>query len=409
MRLEKVTLNHNNFAFDGWASIHSGSTLIDLFCNGEFLWGNRVLDKALEYDIHIGEKYGTRGITVQDMMNTEADINTIYCIAVEEFAQLNPIDRLMLLTNYIVMICDYAEGGFRFDELMHQHNKSMLSFTKGEPVRACFVSTSGIENYNYMTGVSNTIEIPYFMLLTSWEYNSRGLIPDPKQFMKPIKSALIPVHKPRMHRIKMLAELDRIGLLTNCDWSLTVNEQDGDQLGHFQHTPNVNLSRFNFLTSDPVCKSFYDKYKHQLPRSLVDQDITQFSDCIPLPVELAGKYQWYVSCETYTHMQFITEKTYKAFMSGLPVLLIAESNTARHFSNKTGFEFPYYDRYDHNGIRGDDSDRFVEVAKLIAENPPVHKDTIMHNFNLMNNIEWQVISGIESLVSLVEYSAKYEV
>jgi hypothetical protein len=108
-------------------------------------------------------------------------------------------------------------------------------------------------------------------------------------------------------------------------------------------------------------------------------------------------------------MQFITEKTYKAFMSGLPVLLIAAANTAGQFSKHTGFEFPYYDRYDNHGIEENDSGKFEEVAKLIAENPPVHKDTIMNNFNLMNNIEWQVISGIESLVSLIEYSAKFEV
>jgi len=403
MRLEKVTLNYNDFAFIDWSSIHSGSTVIDLFCNGEFLWGTRVLEKFLKYGIRIGEKYGTRGITVQDMMNSGADTNTVYCISVEAFTRLSNIDRYMLLTNYIVMICDLAEGGFHFSELLEKYNRRLDSFTKGEPVRCCFVGTTGMENFNFINGVRNTINIPYFMLLTSWECHSKGLIPDPKQFMKPVKSALIPVHKPRKHRIKMLAQLDSMGLLNVCDWSLTVGGPDNNELGDFRHTPNVSISRFDFLKTDPVCKSFYEKYQHQLPKSLVDNDITEFNECIPLPVQLAGKYQWYVSCETYTHIQFITEKTYKAFMCGLPVLLVADANTAKSFSESTGFQLPYHERYDTEGIKDLDHTRFKIIAELIAENPAVHKDTIMHNFNLINNIEWQVVSVVQPLVEMYEY------
>ena len=403
MRLEKVTLNYNDFAFTGWSSIHSGLTPIDMFCNGEFLWGNRVLEKFLKFGVHIGKNYGTRGITVQDMMNTGADANTIYCISVEEFSQLSNIDRYMLLTNYVVMICDLAEGGFHFSELFSKYGNNMNAFTKNEPVRCCFVCTSGMENFNFIAGVRNTVNIPYFMLLTSWECHSKALIPDPKQFMKPVKSALVPVHKPRMHRIKMLAQLDKMNLLNVCDWSLTVNQHSGGEFGDFQHTPNVSLARFNFLTTDPVCKSFYEKYQHQLPKSLVNNDISEFSECIPLPVQLAGKYQWYVSCETYTHMQFVTEKTYKAFMCGLPVLLVADANTAKSFSKDTGFELPYHDRYDDYGISDQDHNRFKHIAELIAENPAVHKDTIMHNFNLINNIEWQVVSSVEPVLEMYEY------
>lgn len=403
MRLEKVTLSYNNSAFEDWSSIHSGSTLIDLFCNAEFCWGTRVVSKSENYDIHIGKTYGTRGITVQDMLNNGADVGTVYCVSVQDFNKMNTMDRVMLLTNYIVMICDYAEGGFSFHEMMLAHNQDLRVFSKGEPIRCCFVSTSGQENYNFIRGVRNTINIPYFMLLTSWECHRTGAVPDPQQFMKPQKSALIPVHKPRMHRIKMLAELDAQNLLHNCDWSLTVNEQGGDQLGDFQHTPNVNLSRFDFLTTDPTCKSFYEKYKHLLPKTLVDNDITKFNECIPLPVQLAGKYQWYVSCETYTHMQFVTEKTYKAFMCGLPVLMIADANTAKQFSNSTGFLLPYADRYDEFGIGNDDIGRYQAVAEIIKENPAVHKDMIMNNYDLINNINWQVVLVVERLIKLNEY------
>lgn len=402
MKLEKLTLDDQHYSKHVWSDMSMlGLTPQDLFCNNSYMWGDQVCAKAEKYGITLGKQYGSKGIAVDKLLAGEPD-NTVYCVAIEQLMKFNLQQTIGVFSNYQVIICDLSEGGYRFHEYMKRNGNSMLTAVKGEPVRRTFVATSGMDCLDHYEGISGTLYIPYFLMLTAWEAKNTGNFPKQLNFDQPKKSALVPVHKPRLHRVSMLSWLDKADVLSDSDWSLTIDFEQEGELNDFWKTPNVNIKRFNNLLSNDDAVDFISKYKNQLPKKLVDNDIEHFSQCIVLPAELAGKYNWYVAVETYDYLMFPTEKTFKGFVAGLPVLVCAHSGFGKKLQNWYGFQLPLLERYDQHGISGEDWSRFSAIADIVKENPSTDTAMLEHNHRIMNNTEYHVCLAVEQFVYLIE-------
>lgn len=403
MKLEKVTLNSTPTPSILWSDLATnGLTPIDLFCNGEFLWGNSLLEKAKSYGFYIGAEHGVNGISVDQLLQS-ADNETIYCIAIEQLIQLSRVQLIGLLCNHNVMICDLSEGGYLIDNWLLSHKNSLCTAVMNEPIKKCYIATSGLDCCDHIEGVSNTFYFPYFMMLATWETLRTNNMPARGVWHnQPQKRALIPVHKPRTHRIKMLHWLDTAGMLDESDWSLTVDFDEAGEYNDFWKTPNVNVERFENVLTNTDCNVFVNKYRSQLPKKLLDNDIETFSQCIALPKQFAGNYNWYVSCETYEQKIFPTEKTYKGFIAGLPVLICGAVYFADALTRHYNLRLPFYKEYDDMGISGSDWSRYDVIADIVKRNPKVDSSVLEHNYDVMNNVEYQLCLVIEQLVNLQE-------
>lgn len=398
MNLEKLTLSSSDEAPYLWHEIHGlGSTPIDLFCNGTYLWGDEVLKTLQSYNIRLGQTYGNEGITISNVFDSNVDRdNTIYCIPIEKFAKLSKVSATLLLSELRLMICDYSEGGFLIREYTEQINHSWETITN--QIREVTISHSGFESFDHITGTSRTLLMHYFPLLALWETVRTDNIPSWDQVRTPMekrKSVLIPVHKPRRHRVDMLCAMDRRGLLADADWSLTVNFDEDGEPGDFLKTPNVSVTRF----SDVAMSSFVGKHKHILPKTLPNDTVKNFADCIPLDKQFAGQYKWFVSCETYNDLIFVTEKTYKGFIGGMPVALIGAGHSANKLNENLEFEMPFMEQYDNYCSSSDDQIKYQRVCDII-ESKTVHQDIIDYNFNVATNKNYLIASMMEPLINL---------
>ena len=396
MNLEKLTLSSADPCPYLWHDIHGlGSTPIDLFCNGPYLWGDEVLEQLKSYDIWIGKYYGTEGITITEVFGPTVDRdNTIYCIPIEKFVRLSKVQATRLLTELRLMICDYSEGGFLLREFTAQLDHSWETITN--QLRHVMISTTCLESFDHVIGTHGTLIMHYFPLLTLWETIRTNNLPSLEQIRTPIekrKNLLVPVHKPRHHRVNMLSALDTRGLLADADWSLTVNFDEDGELGDFLKTPNVSVSRYQTSATTP----FVGKHKHTLPRTLPNDTVKKFADCIPLDKQFAGQYKWYIACETYSDLNFVTEKTFKGFLAGMPVLISGAYDTSLKLSQMLEFEMPFMDQYDKHCISNDDQTRYQRICDIVQCQIP-DQEVIEYNFNVASNKRYLIATMIEQLV-----------
>ena len=398
MKLEKLTLSSTDISPFLWHEVHGlGSTPIDLYCNGTYLWGDQILEKLQSYDIWIGQQYGTDGITITDVFGPGVDRdNTTYCIPIEKFAMLSKVQATLLLSELKLIVCDYSEGGFLIREFMGKHKQSWENITT--QIRDVIISHSGLESFDHIVGTSRTLCMHYFPLLALWETIRTNNVPSLEQVQTPMekrKSVLVPVHKPRRHRVDMLSTMDAYGLLADADWSLTVNFDEDGELGDFLRTPNVSVTRFY----ETAMSSFVGKHKHILPKTLPNDTVKQFADCIPLDKQFAGQYKWFVSCETYSDLVFVTEKTYKGFIGGMPVALVGAMDTGKQLNRALEFEIPFIDDYDGCCIANSDHTRYKRVCELL-QSKTVDQDIIDYNFNLATNKNYLIATMMQPLVDL---------
>lgn len=392
MFLEKLTLSSEDPCPYLWHDIHGlGSTPIDLYCNGPYLWGDEIVEQLKSYDIWLGKYYGTEGITITNVFGPDVDRdNTVYCIPIEKFARLSKVQATRLLNELRLMICDYSEGGFLMREYTNQIENNWETITN--QVREVSISTSGLESFDHVQRTYCTMGMHYFPLLTLWETIRTNNLPSIEQIRTPIekrKSLLVPVHKPRPHRVEMLSALDKRGLLANADWSLTVNFDESGELGDFLRTPNVSVTRYQ----DSATMPFVGKHKHLLPKTLPNDTVKKFADCIPLDKQFAGQYKWYVSCETYHDFDFVTEKTFKGFLAGMPVLICGGVSPMTKVSDTLEFEMPYADELDHL----DHSEKRQAICDIVQAQQ-VDQDIIEYNFSVASNKRYLIATMIERLV-----------
>ena len=299
--------------------------------NVQSVYGETVLQHFEYNNIKLAEKFGIEGITIKNSLNSwfqgidtqnldefhELQIN-YYEIPFVVFKQLNFKQRNHLLKHFnIILTC------LNHNQLINEETLEYLCKIKF--IKNCIIVSSGeyIIELNDNSRKINTITFPFFLLSTVSKAIVDKQIIDKPEFVMPKKLALVPVHKPRYHRIKILNTLEKNNLLEDCDWSCVYNaDASANQLGFH----GLNTSKFKHPhmedLQDPDTKYFLSKYKSVLPRVLPNMKSETMSDVLIFNKDYFGKYKWVLSIESYDTFNHCSEKTFKGFLIGAGVIVI---------------------------------------------------------------------------------------
>jgi hypothetical protein len=337
-------------------------------------WHYRNLKKLflplLPNSLQIGLEYGIQGKPILEIL-TEEPSDTLWEIDYITLLTLSKKLLKALLKDHRVIVAQLMESGiFNLD---NDREDIVTNLRANYEIRDLIEHGAG----------------PMFALFThnhvSDEYPNKKFAYEPKTL------ALVPARKPRDNRVKFIAKLYEQGMLDDCDWSLTYVEDPphpesimpGD--GHFFKSINVNALRFTLLnkTEEPYLLKFYKDNIDILPKSF-DMPNKLFSDTNRVREEWFGSYTFKIALETQSHNvesqeHFLTEKTFKGFMLGLPTMVLGPSGMEQTVKDM-GFEF-YDFEYDH--LDGDErSDKMISCLKQ-EHDLTVLKEIAKRNFTKM--------------------------
>jgi len=347
--------------------------LIGIFYNNpEF--GDEIKKQCDEAGIGFGKMFGADGVTidalstlmVKDLSNYWFEINAY------DFMQLELKQRENLIDTYNIIVYDYIDGGYHVELYLPLHylnDKRILN------------ASGAFDKFG-----NDTLCIPVFPLITYSETVRTGnVVPESVIDLPKDKRCFFPNHKPRPGRLQTLARLAELDLLDeHCDWSLTVNFDEDGQLGDYFKSPNVGLGRYGHsLEQSESVKDFVKKYKSALPKVLPNSTIELFKDCIPLNKRYAGKYTWKFACETYPHIKFNTEKTFKGMMAGIPVLTIGPKNLNKGLVD-AGYIMEYTELYDHLEFGDERIEAVIDI--MVSKQPNI--EAVRHNYKLSHDVKF---------------------
>ena len=333
-----------------------------------------------------GLRFGAKGVTVDSLLQVHESMQGLYYnywfeISPACFMSIPTPQREKLITLYNIIVFDYIDGGYYVENILP---KTYLNDNR-------ILNASGaFDKFG-----NETMCIPVFPHITYQEANRTGnIVPESVIDNEKQKLCLFPNHKPRPGRLATLARLDELDILDfQVEWSLTVNWEEDGNLGDYFKSPNVGLDRYghSLIQSESV-KKFVKKYKNELPKVLTDSTIELFKDCIPLNKRYAGNYTWKIACETYPHIKFNTEKTFKGFMAGIPVLTIGPKNLNKYLIS-VGYEMEYSEMYDHLEFGEERIEAVIET--MISKQPDI--DKVRHNYKLSHDVEFLASLVVEPL------------
>lgn len=375
IHLEKIstkrskTYNKLQYAFSD-AMDHPG--LIGIFYNNpEF--SDEIKKQCKLKGIGFGERFGAEGVSVDALLQLQEPMDNYWFeITPFDFMSLPIKQREQLITIYNIIVFDYIDGGYHVELVLPKHylNDNRILNASG-----------AMDKFG-----NETLNIPVFPHITYMEAVRTGnIVPESVIDKEKKKQCLFPNHKPRPGRLATLARLDELEVLDhNVEWSLTVNWDEEGQHGDFFKSPNVSLGRYghSLIQSDSV-KKFVSRYKHALPKVLEDSTIELFKDCIPLNKRYAGNYVWKIACETYPHIKFNTEKTFKGFMAGMPVLTLGPKNLNKWLID-VGFQMEYSELYDNLEFGEERIEAVIDT--MLSKQPDLYKVKVNHR--LMHDVEF---------------------
>ncbi len=375
IHLEKIstkrskTYNKLQYAFSD-AMDHPG--LIGIFYNNpEF--GDEIKKQCKQKGIGFGERFGAEGVSVDALLQLQEPMEDFWFeMTPFDFMSLPVKQREQLISIYNIIVFDYIDGGYHVELVLP---KQYLNDNR-------ILNASGaMDKFG-----NETLNIPVFPHITYMEAVRTGnVVPESVIDNVKKKQCLFPNHKPRPGRLATLARLDELQVLDhNVEWSLTVNWEEEGQHGDFFKSPNVSLGRYghSLIQSESV-KKFVSRNRHALPKVLEDSTIELFKDCIPLNKRYAGNYTWKIACETYPHIKFNTEKTFKGFMAGLPVLTLGPKNLNKWLTD-VGFQMEYSDLYDHLEFGEERIEAVIDT--MLSKQPDLYKAKVNHR--LMHDVEF---------------------
>jgi len=375
IHLEKIstarseTYNTLEYAFSD-AMDHPG--LIGIFYNNpEF--GNVIKRQCKERGLAFGERFGAKGISVDALMQvTEPLDNFWFEICASDFMELSAKIRETLISVYNIIVYDYIDGGYHVEHFLP---KVLINDNR-------ILNASGaFDEFG-----NETMCMHIFPLITYMEAVRTGnIVPESIIDNKKIKRCLFPNHKPRPGRLATLARLAQLELLDhNVDWSLTVNFDEDGKLGDYFKSPNVGLGRYGHsLVQSELVEKFVRSYRHELPKVLPNSTIELFKDCIPLNKRYAGNYTWKIACETYPHIKFNTEKTFKGMMAGMPILTIGPAGLNNALTD-VGFIMEYTELYDNLEFGPERIEAVIDV--MVSKEPNL--EIVRHNYKLSHDVEF---------------------
>lgn len=352
--------------------------LIGIFYNNP-QFSEVIKRQCSELGVGFGTKFGAKGITVEALLQLQEPMSDYWFeISPTDFMSLSIKQRETLISIYNIIVYDYIDGGYHVEQILPKHylNDNRILNASG-----------AFDKFG-----NDILCIHVFPLITYIESVRTGnVVPESVIDLPKEKRCLFPNHKPRPGRLATLARLDELGLLDqHVDWSLTVNFDEDGMLGDYFKSPNVGLGRYGHsLVQSELVEKFVNKYKLELPKVLPDSTIELFKDCIPLNKRYAGKYTWKIACETYPHIKFNTEKTFKGMMAGMPVLTLGPAGINKALTD-VGYIMEYTELYDDLEFGPERIEAVIDV--LVSKEPDV--DIVRHNYKLSHDVEF-----LASLVS----------
>ena len=143
------------------------------------------------------------------------------------------------------------------------------------------------------------LNLPFCLYVATSHHLHKGYIAKDNTFEH---KTLVPIYKPRSHRLTLLSKFDRAGILDDCEWSLALDANE------YTKASDVNTEQ----------KDFIDRYKDVLPKFIErDNDI---EDTLSLSRE---NHKWHVVTESFMDRIEITEKVFQAFLLKNPPLIVA--------------------------------------------------------------------------------------
>lgn len=351
----------------------------------------------------LGKYFGMDGADIDELLTTLVNIeNLVIEISIDNINSLPKNKLKQLLEKYPVILNDFEEGGnlFGWEEL----NLVKFLIDRNIKPKQLFLVGSCLQLDDYPLLNIYKIQYDYWMIVSATvNQNFSNAIFDNNYKQKlldqletpPNKFCIIPVFKPRQHRLNLLSQLNYIDMLDKCDWSLALN-----------YTPQTDTYRS--YKSIPKQESynvqtFLKKYK--FPKFLPNGADLAWSDIISPNIADFNQYKFYLSAETFLGHEtltpmggcgFTTEKTFKSFLTGSAPIIYGPKEIGPHLAN-IGF------RTMHNA----DSSNYTSVANLVktAHDTQIYeKDLIQHNFDLITNKDFladQVAAPLNKIAELI--------
>jgi hypothetical protein len=364
--------------------------------------------------VSIGSKFGYKGIGILQLLASPHDL--IIETSFLDLILLTKSHQKLLLKNYTIIINDFEEGGGYHKLLgpcLIEHIKSLDIIPK-----RIFSVTSGIFQHDYPELNIKSIYFcawPFITIFSEQFYINLIFDQTLKQTaIDKIKSSnkkfgLCLNRKPKLNRLKLLADLDSKNLLQHFDWTLTYTDisfGDEDDYIHFIKTPeNYRYEEGYKSQTIEAIKYFSSRYK--MPKLIDETRDLKFRDCVGPDESWIGKYNYYISTETYTDYAetslgpagFITEKTIKSFCIGAYPFIAGLPNYEKHLMD-LGFKL---NSYDYDSLSGMERVTSIvdEIESAIKLPPNTQLEKVIHNFNLITDINFLVHLIVEPIKQMI--------
>jgi len=348
--------------------------------------GNNILNKLSSNNITVGIKYGPLGVDPRAAIsNPDEDY---FEICARQLLATEPRIANKLFKKCKLIINDYNDGGLFLHTVLDRYAEQLE--TAREVVFAHSI-------YNlHLDTKWKTMYIPVYIASGGAYY----LREDTYQSNVQIKDMLMAVHKPRNFRLEALSYFEEHDLLDNTDWSLfVIDPTDVTRPGDFHASPslvNIAFDKKDVYTERSV--QFIKRHETTLPKKLDmgTKQVVDFWDHMLLPEEWKN-YKWYVDVETYIDEIFVTEKTIKGFVLGLPTMVIGSPGTVQHLKD-LGFKLE--GNYDVECFE----DKMLSIVDHIKNNTG-DKDIALHNKQLISDVEFLSDLYANPLIGLAPHTS----
>lgn len=342
------------------------------------VYGKKIIDRLKDDDIEVAQIFGPQGITIKELLdswfvgietNDLSKFNELkkyyYEIPYVIFRQYTFKQKNHLLRHFnIILTC------FNHNHLLTE--RTLYQLRKIDIVKNCIFLSSGNYKIELNTGTKrfNTINFPFSLLSVVSKAIAEDQIQEKEEYNY-TKLALVPVHKPRYHRIKVLNTLEKHNLLKECDWSCVYNAGITEELGF--NGLNTSTAKHPHMEDlkDQNINVFLSKYKNSLPKVLPNIKNETMSDVLIFPKSYFGKYKWCISLESYEEHVHCSEKTFKGFLIGAGVIVLPNTEHYKLLESY-GFKLQHISEND--------------LHKL--DSIELNIDYVKHNFNLVKDTEY---------------------
>jgi len=355
--------------------------------------------------VSLGKFYGMKGIDIDYLLSGAINIdNLLVEVTIDHLSYLPAHKLKSLFENYSVILNDFEEGGNLYG-LAGLDLVSFLTERNIQPKQLFFVGGC-FKQKDYPQLNIHKIQYDYWMIVSATINNffSDALMDSAyKQTLldrldQPAKNfCLIPIFKPRIHRLELLAYLDSLNMLDICDWSLAFNF-------------NARINSYKSLTTKTESlpehiKTFLTNGKYSFPKFVPNNTGVEWQDIIATNSLNFNKYKFFVSVETYIGNEittvlgdcgFASEKTFKCFLTGSAPILYGPSGIADHIRSLGFKTLDDIDTTDYKTVGN-----YIQQKSI---NQTYEKTLIQHNFDLITNKSFltdQIVNPLNKIADLI--------